>query len=404
MKPHEDLNRLLSSSARRALGMAGHGSWRGRARPDAVPLNWGLPFPDALPVAGLIEATRRVLERHGTTLLQYGGGEAAARFAHAVEARLTQRGFKRDGRRLLITSGSTQGLDWICRAFVDPGDGVGVEAPTYMGAIRLFQQYGAALRGFPVDEGGLVVEALEDALRSGWRPKLLYLIPNFHNPTGVTLEPARRRRLIDLAARCGFLIIEDDAYGELYFGQEPPGTMQALDDAGVVLHAGTVSKIVAPGVRLGWLDVPETLAAPLEQVRSDGGPNPFAQGVVAELMEHGDLEAHLAFLRQAYRRRAAQMDQLLRAHLPAGVTWTRPQGGFFIWCRLPAGIDADAVAAAAVDEGVVCLPGRWFYPGPPAENGLRLSFSYTDPETMARGVAALGRAAGRVMGRTAEAR
>jgi 2-aminoadipate transaminase len=296
----------------------------------------------------------------------------------------------------MLANGATDALDSVCQTFLEPGDRMFVEAPTFMGALGLFRNYGVELTGFPLDDDGVDLDAVADELaarRESERdlPTVFYTIPNFQNPTGTTLSRDRRERLLELAAEYGFVVIEDDAYGDLrYYGEDVP-PLKALDDEGRVVRVGTFSKTIAPGIRTGWVIAHEEI---LERVRgvSAGGTNTFTRGVVGRFCGDGRLEENVAELREAYRERRDHMLRCLDEEMPAAVEWTEPDGGFFVWVELPEGLDAGELLSDAADEGVVYLPGSMFFPDDRGENCLRLSFSHVSFEEMERGVAALATA------------
>ncbi len=367
-------------------------------RPDNIQLAWGLPDPGSFPVAALAGATERALAREGRRALQYGGGPALGALKNWVAERSRARGIAVGPEGCMLTTGGSQALDLVARALLNPGDQVWVEAPTYVWAIRLFNRYRARVRGFPLDGGGLVVEAVEEALRAGRRPRLLYVVPNFHNPAGVSLEAGRRRRLVELAAEYGFWLVEDDAYGELYFTAEAPPPLAAVSGGSPahewVLHLNTFSKTIAPGLRLGWIVGPETAIGVLGGVKLDGAVSPFVQTVVATFLAEEDFDARLAGLRALYRSRKEAMVAALAQTMPEGAGWTDPDGGFFVWLRLPDGHTGEGLAPAAAREGVTYVPGSAFYPdgdGAGASH-VRLCFSFYPEATLAEGVQRLARA------------
>lgn len=400
MEEHERtgaFDHLFTGTVREGIGEARFGDWRTVSAPDAVSLSFGFPFPDSFPNDELVAAAEAVFEVEGDHALQYGGGDYVDRLPGIVAERARGRGIDCGAEEVLLTNGSTHAIDVICHTFVEPGDGLFVEAPTFMGALLLFGNYGVEFTGFPVDADGLDVEAVAGALEERRRegrdpPKLLYTIPTFQNPTGTTLSLDRRERLLELAGEYDFIVVEDDAYGELrYAGEELP-PLKSLDDEGRVVRVSTFSKTIAPGVRTGWIIADEEIA---EQVRrmGPGGTNTFTQSVVGRYIEEGHLERNVPELRRAYARRRDHMLSRLEEEMPAGTEWTEPDGGFFVWVELPDGIDAEAMLPAAADEGVTYLPGVSFFPDDDGgESGLRLSFSHVPLDAMERGVEALGRA------------
>jgi len=386
---------LFAEAARSTMGDSPYGAWRSIGDDDAVSLSFGFPFPDALPADELAAVTEAVLAEDGAQVLQYGGGEDSERLPDQIAGRLARRGIDRDPAGVEPTNGATHAIDVICRAFLDPGDPVVVESPTFMGALGVFRNYGAEIVGIEADAGGVDVGALERELRDrrarGDRlPPLVYTIPTFQNPTGTTLTDDRRDRLLELAAEFDFVVIEDDAYADLRYDGDDV-TPMAARGSDRVLHVGTFSKTIAPGVRTGWIDGPEPVVDQLSRL-NPGGTNTLTQSVVSRYCAAGYLEENVRRLRDAYRERRDHMLDALARDLPEGATWTEPDGGFFVWVELP-GVDTADLLSTAVEEGVVYLPGTMFYADARESNALRISFSYASPDGMDRAVAALGRAA-----------
>lgn len=314
-----------------------------------------------------------------------------------LASRSAQRGMLVGDGELMVTLGGAQVLDLAAHALLGPDDLVAVEAPTYMEALETFRNYTPHIVSYRVDDGGLDVDALAADLagrRAANRPvpKLLYTIASFHNPTGTTLSLERRRKLLTLAEEYDFLILEDDAYGELAFG-EVPVPLKALDTAGRVIYAGSLSKVIAPGFRLGWVHAAKPLVDAMFLFKKDLEA-PFAHAVATTYLGSIDFGARVAHLRNAYRERRDLMLEGLRRYMPPAATWTVPQGGYFVWVRIP-GVDTGALQEAALEEGVAYVPGQYFYFSPgEGRDYLRLSFSYIPAEKMERGLAILGRLTG----------
>ncbi|HLI41652.1 MAG TPA: PLP-dependent aminotransferase family protein, partial [Streptosporangiaceae bacterium] len=282
-------------------------------------------------------------------------------------------------------------LELVARTFVDPGDAVVVEAPTYLGAIMAFRGHQADLHGVPMDGGGLRVDVLADMLSGGLRPKVLYTIPDHQNPTGLSLAAERRAAVAELARRYGFLIVEDVAYAELGFDGTAPRSLWSLAPE-VTVQAGTFSKIFFPGVRLGWAAGPRQVIAQLTIAKqnSDQCAGALGQRMLEEYGRGGHLDRQLVASRALYARRAALMTRALAAHMPEGTTWTTPRGGFFSWVTVPAGIDTVRLAAAARERKVAYVPGRPFYPGRDGARQLRLAYSRVADDLIDEGIARLG--------------
>ncbi len=387
---------LFTQTVRESLDEPGYGSWRSLTAPDAVSLSFGFPYPDSFPEEALLESLEAVLTEEGSDALQYGGGEYVDSLREGILDREGAHGIEATPDELLLTNGATHAIDGVAQAVLDPGDEVFVEAPTFMGTLSLFENYGVDVTGFPVDDDGLDVDAVAATLadrreRGEPLPKLLYTIPNFQNPTGATLSRERRDRLVELAAEYGFLVVEDDAYGELRYDGDDVAPLAALDDAGWVVRLGTVSKTIAPGVRTGWVLGHEVIVEQVGRLLA-GGTNTFTQSVLGRYFDAGHYAPTLASLTDAYEQRRDAMLESLSTQLPAGSDWTEPAGGFFVWVTLPEGIDTEELLPEAGEEGVTYLPGPHFFANGGGRRSLRLSFSHVSAEEIDRGIAALARA------------
>ena len=325
----ERFDHLFATTVRERLGREGYG---GGASPDAdaVPLTYGFPYPESFPTAELVAATETVIEEEAADVLQYGGGEYVERLHDGILAREELRGIDADREELLVTNGATHALDAISSTFLDPGDEVLVESPTFVWSLKVLDNRGADLTGVELDSDGLDPDALEAELLAREAageptPKLLYTIPEFQNPTGATLTRERRERVLELADQYDFLIVADDAYGELRFSGESPPPLSALDDSGRVIRVGTVSKTIAPGVRTGWITAHEAL---IEQIgaMAAGGTNTFTQSVLGRYMDAGHYQPTLDDLLAGYEKRRDAMLDALERHLPEGSSWTEPNG------------------------------------------------------------------------------
>jgi 2-aminoadipate transaminase len=300
--------------------------------------------------------------------------------------------------QIMLTGGSAQALDHLCTLFTRPGDIVLVEAPTYHETLQLFRDHGLRPLQIATDDDGLLAGALADRLsalaRRGERARLLYSIPNFQNPSGITLAAERRRAVVDLARQYDLLVVEDDVYRDLAYGVEVPPSLFALDGGEHVLRIGSFSKILAPGVRLGWLLGPEGIVERMigSGLRNmSGGVNPLMANILATYCRQGLLELHIEHLRAVYRQRRDALLQALAAHMPAGVTWTQPGGGFFIWLTLPAPLLAAEVAARARQARLLVPVGDPFFAEqPPPGQYLRLAFSFVTPDQIREGCEILG--------------
>jgi DNA-binding transcriptional MocR family regulator len=378
------------------------------AADGVVDLGIGQPQDAILPVDVLSAAMAATAASGRPHPLQYGIEPGDGDLRVAVSDYLEPHyGFCPDPEAAFVTNGNSQAIDLVVGTLTAPGDVVLVEEATYFLALEIFRNHHVRVVPVAVDEGGIVVDALEEALRRH-RPALVYVVPAFHNPTGATLDEDRRERVVALAAEHGALVVADEVY-HLLSAPDPlsgnasvmPRPMAAWASSGAVLSLGTFSKVLAPGLRLGWVHTSPDLAVRLADrgfVVSGGGLNPLVCAVVARALADGSAAAYLERLRGILGGRAAAMDAALRAHLPADVTWATPGGGYFFWLRLPPDVDLTALRAAARHEGVDFRPGTLFSVNGGQGDRLRLSFAYYDEETITGAVAALGRAFATVRG------
>ncbi|WP_457636714.1 aminotransferase-like domain-containing protein [Oceanithermus sp.] len=349
-------------------------------REGVISLAGGIPAAETFPVAEIAEASRRALERWGSRALQYSPTEGLAPLREYIARR---RGVRPE--QVIVTSGSQQGLDLVGRVFLDEGDEVLVESPTYMGALQAWNPYDPRYLEVATDADGLVPEDLPEV-----SPKLTYVLPNFQNPTGSML-PAERRELVAAWARKhDTLLVEDDPYGHLYFDEEPPASLQKLCPDRVV-YLGTFSKIVAPGLRLGYAIGPDEIINRLAQAKqaADLHSQAFGQAILSELAEMGIIERQEELTRQLYRRRAELLLGYLEQHLPRQVSWSPPKGGMFVWLTLPEGIDTLKLFESAIERGVAYVPGPVFSATGGLASSLRLTFVSVPEEQMEEGVVRL---------------
>jgi 2-aminoadipate transaminase len=355
---------------------------------DVITFSGGFPDPATFPTGVLSEIAARLISEDAGVALQYSATEGLAGVRDYVAGRLASLEGRAPGAgELMITSGGIDCMELVAKSFVDPGDVVVVEAPTYLGAIMAFRGYEADVRGVPVDGDGMRVDVLADLLAGGLRPKILYTIPDFQNPTGLSLTADRRRDLAGLARRYGFLILEDVAYRELGFGPPVPPSLWSLAPD-VVLQAGTFSKIFFPGVRLGWAAGPAEIISQLVVAKqnSDQCSGALGQRMLEEYGRGGHLDRQIIKSRALYARRAALTGAALAAHMPEGTTWTTPAGGFYVWVTAPAGIDTVALSAAARDRKVAYVPGRPFYPRDDGATQIRLAYSRVADDLIDEGI------------------
>ncbi len=367
-------------------------------RPEVISFGGGLPAPEVFPVKRFEEACHTVLEEHGAQALQYGATEGYEPLRELIAQNLGRYGIVAKSENVLITAGSQQALDLIGKLLIDSGDRVLVEAPTYLGALQAFTVYGAQYVSVPVDDNGLRTDQLESALRQ--RPKFMYILPNFHNPAGVTLSEERRHELIFLADRHGIPIIEDDPYGQLrYEGEHLPPlvvldhkTFRRYDEltSGNVMYLSTFSKTLAPGIRLAWIVAPSEVISRLVLLKqaADLQTATFNQMVAYEVAKDGFLDQHVKLIREIYRERRDVMLRALEEFFPSEVTWTHPQGGLFLWITMPAGSDCRSLFRAALAEDVAFVPGDCFYANDAAKGcrHMRLNFSFCGTEQIREGI------------------
>ncbi|WP_267162816.1 PLP-dependent aminotransferase family protein [Halovenus salina] len=387
------LEEKLTAPVRAAIDESAYGSWRSIATEDAVSLSFGFPDPDLFPQSGLAESVDAVLAEEGDEALQYGAGEYREELRSYLVEQERERGIDFDTHDLLVTNGATHAIDTVCRAFLDPGDTIIVEAPTFMGILGVFRNFGVDIVSVPVDEDGMIVEQLAAKLRhrrerGAEPPTFAYTIPDFHNPTGTTLSRERRERLLELAEEYDFGVLEDGAYSDLWLDAEAPPPLATMTDSERVIRVGSFAKTLAPGVRMGWLTAPKRIQEATETVAA-GGTNTFTESFVGHYCESGQLDDNLPAIREAYRAKRDHMLDELEENMPAEVEWTEPAGGFFVWVTLPESVDAEAMLESAAEAGVTYLPGPMFYPGDGGENALRLSFTYVKKDEITAGIEAL---------------
>ncbi|HEY9247837.1 MAG TPA: PLP-dependent aminotransferase family protein [Rariglobus sp.] len=366
------------------------------AAPDVISFAGGLPAPELFPVEAVARAAQAVLAADGPAALQYGVTEGHLPLREWVCAHLAGTvGLSPVPDQVVITHGSQQALDLVAKVLLDPGDLVLTENPAYLGALQAFQAYEARPVGLASDEQGLRPAALLAFLESSpVRPKLLYLIPNYQNPSGVTLPAARRAEIVRIAARFGVPVLEDDPYGALRFSGDALPALGAFPGARDCLYLGTSSKILAPGLRVAWLVVSDrALREKLTTAKqaADLHTSSFTQRIVHHYVSQpGALDSHVSTLRAVYARRREVMLAALDRHLPAGCAWTRPAGGLFLWVTLPPAIDASELLPVAAREKIAFVPGAPFWVGEPARNTLRLNFSNASEARIKEGIARLG--------------
>ncbi|GIU98874.1 MAG: GntR family transcriptional regulator [Actinomycetota bacterium] len=361
------------------------------ARPEVVSFAGGMPFVQALPREQVLELLEGVLMDRADVALQYGGGQGSPALRERLVMLMAEEGTSADPEEVVVTTGAQQALDLVGKVLIDPGDLIAVEAPSYVGALSAFSAYEPRFLQIELDEEGMVVEQLEEALLRGERPKFVYTVPTFHNPAGVTMSLRRREQLVALCREAHVPIVEDNPYGLLRFEGEALPTLRSMDPRNVI-YLGTVSKVFAPGVRVGWV-----LAEPgvlqrvvLAKEAADLCGSNLTMLLTERYLAADAWRANLALLVETYRRRRDVMLAALAEHFPADATWTRPQGGFYVWVRLPPYLDARALLAAAVERRVAYVPGTAFYPDGRGADAMRLAFCYPTEDRIAEGVRRLG--------------
>jgi len=356
-------------------------------RQDVISFSIGLPAPELLPLDIFAEYTAELIREVGAPLLLHCPTEGHTPLRETLAQWVAARGIRSRASEVLVVSGSQQGLDLVARIFIDPGDVVVVEEPTYIGALQSFRVAGAKIIGIPVDKDGMRTDILASILERE-RPKLIYTLPTYQNPSGAVMSVERRRHLLELASRWHVPILEDDPYSELRYEGEPLPSLKALDDNDLVLYQSTFSKALFPGLRIGYLVVPPVVLRQLALAKqgADLHANSFSQYLLERFVRDGHFAAHIENSKRAYRRRRDRMVAALRRDPSIGLDFDVPTGGFYIWCRLPEGVEQSALLANAAARGVVFLPGRACYPTEPTENCLRLNFSHASEEDIDVGI------------------
>ena len=365
-------------------------------QPDVISFAGGLPAPDVFPVEEFREACNRVLTNQGTLALQYGTTEGYQPLREMIARHTSRLGIDVTPDNIMITSGSQQALDLLGKVFINRGDRILVESPTYLGALQAWNAYGAEYVPVPSDEDGMNTDHLEEALRTG--PKFIYVLPNFQNPTGVTMPLERRKRLIELADRYGVPIIEDDPYGQLRYEGEHLPSVNVLDSqtrtkssfyTGNVIYLSTFSKILAPGLRLAWVIAPPEVIRKMVLAKqgTDLHTSTFNQIVAYEVGHAGFIDQHVKVINDTYRERRDVMLDTLEEHMPKGVRWTHPKGGLFLWMTLPETMNsAELLKTAVTEEKVAFVSGEAFHPCGGGANTIRLNFSYCRPDVIHEGI------------------
>jgi 2-aminoadipate transaminase len=362
-------------------------------RPEVISFAGGLPAPDTFPVDLLDDIISKVLKDRGRTALQYGTTEGDERFRSQIKQWVSTDGIDVPIEQILVTNGSQQGLDLLSRVLIDPGDTVVVELPSYLGGIQAFRSYQANMVGVEQDHDGMrmdrLAEQLEALRRQSIQPKFIYVVPDFQNPSGITMDPARRKRLLELAAEYDTLVVEDTPYRQLRFAGEDQPTLFSLDTDGRVVNLSTFSKLFCPGFRLAWAIAPPVIIEKMVMAKQsmDLCTPAFNQAVMAEYMIQDRLAPQVSTIKQLYRRKAELMLRMMAEHMPGDVEWTRPEGGLFLWVVLPEGMDTMVMLEKyALPREVAYVIGQAFHFDGSGQNTMRLNFSFPTVEQIEEGI------------------
>ncbi len=391
------LNNVETSAIRELFKLLG--------KPGIISFAGGFPDSAMFDVAGIQAAVNEALASNPGAALQYGATEGHPPLREALAAFMQSKGAQHVAAdQLIVTTGSQQALDLLGKTLIDPGSKAIVEGPTFLATIQCFRLYGADLVSAPIDGDGVQVDRLEQLIAEH-KPRFVYLIPTFGNPSGALLSLERRKRVLELAVRTQTLIIEDDPYGDLYFDAPPPPSLLALShevpgSRDWLVHCGSLSKVLSPGLRVGWMVAPPELLAKATMCKqfSDAHTSTFAQATAAEYLRAGHMPATLAHVRQVYGQRAGVMVQALRQELGDAIDFVAPQGGLFVWARLTGAggklADGAALAKRAIEQGVAFVPGAPFYCANPDPSTLRLSFATVGEDKIREGIGRLAQALG----------
>lgn len=363
-------------------------------KPEVISFAGGLPAPELFPVEEMKKISVEVLDEQGTKALQYGPTEGYKPLREQITKRMAKVGVEAKVDNILVISGSQQGLDFSGKIFLNPGDIVLCESPSYLGAINAFRAYEPKFIEVPTDEHGMIMEDLEEILKNNDNVKFVYVIPDFQNPSGRTWSEDRRKKIVELANQYNIAIIEDNPYGELRYEGEFLPAIKHYDTEGRVIFLGTFSKIFCPGLRLGWVCAEETVLNKyiLAKQGADLQASTISQMQVARFMEEYDIEAHIEKLRKLYKKRKDLMINTMKEEFPAEVKFTNPEGGLFTWVILPEHINARELAVKALEENVAFVPGGSFFPNGGNENTFRLNYSNMSEEKIVEGIKRLAKA------------
>jgi 2-aminoadipate transaminase len=389
------IDRFVDRYAGRTAGMSAsevRALFAVASRPDVVSLAGGMPYVEALPGRALLDVAAQVMRDDRTTALQYGGGQGHLALRERLVMLMAEEGVTADPDDVVVTTGAQQALDLLGKIFIDPGDTVAVEAPSYVGALSAFAAYEPRFLTLETDDDGMIVEQLEYAIVRGERPTFVYTVPNFGNPAGVTMSRDRREHLVALCREAGIPIVEDNPYGLLRFDGDPLPALRSLDPQNVI-YLGTVSKTFSPGVRVGWVLADPSVVQRIVLAKEAAdlcGSNLTMLITERWFSDDERWRGTLAQLVTTYRARRDAMLSAIEEQFPAAATWTRPRGGFYVWVSLPDGFDTTAMLAAAVERRVAYVPGTAFYPDGRGRERMRLAFCYPTEDRIVEGIGRLG--------------
>jgi 2-aminoadipate transaminase len=389
------IDRFVDRYAERTAGMSAsevRALFAVASRPDVVSLAGGMPFVEALPAQALLDVAAQLINEARTTALQYGGGQGQLALRERLTMLMAEEAVSADPDDVVVTTGAQQALDLLGKIFIDPGDTVAVEAPSYVGALTAFAAYQPRFLTIETDRDGMIVEQLEQAIVRGERPTFVYTVPNFGNPAGVTMSRSRREHLVSLCREAGIPIVEDNPYGLLRFEGEPLPCLRTLDPHNVI-YLGTVSKTFSPGVRVGWVLADPSVIQRIVLAKEAAdlcGSNYTMLLTERWFSDDERWRGALADLVATYRARRDAMLQAIDEHFPGAATWTLPAGGFYVWVSLPEWFDTTAMLAAAVERRVAYVPGTAFYPDGRGRDRMRLAFCYPPEDQIQEGIARLG--------------
>ena len=388
----KDLSAFYSKTARNMKRSEIRELLKVTRRPDIISFGGGLPDPSTFPVKELEEISCQLLREKGGTALQYGPTEGEAPLRREIARWMSREKAAIKPENILITAGSQQGLDIVSKVFLDPHDIVLLELPTYVGGLQSFNAYRAKMIGVPQDSEGMRMDLLESALtrlaRRNKKPKFIYVVPDFQNPSGVSMSLERRKKLLEMAYRYEIPVLEDSPYRDLRFAGTPIPAIYSLDDQDQVIVLGTFSKLLCPGLRIAWIMAPaEWMDRMVVAKQSMDLCSPtYTQLMVAEYLRRGHLPAQIENIRRLYGKKLKVMLEALNKHMPKGVTWSKPEGGLFLWIELPKGVSATALFPKAIEKKVAYVVGSAFHCDGKGQNAMRINFSYPSEQQIVEGV------------------